>query len=67
MYLQALDYKLGEAQSPFFDGKSEPQQETDYAVFRELKRSGLGEQLSDDKLGNLKQWYERMKQKSNVV
>ena len=57
VYLKALDQKLGDQQ---YFGGDEPNH-TDSQIYDEITQRGIGDELPEEDLPNLKKWYQRMK------
>lgn len=62
--MKALDAKIAESESPYFDDMPEPQKKTDIAIYEEIKKRGIADQFDDEMLPNLKKWYENMEEVS---
>jgi hypothetical protein len=63
VYMKALDGRIAESKTDFFEDSEQPQEKLDIAVYREIIRRGIGNKLDDEMLPSLKRWFEIMKQR----
>lgn len=63
VYMRALDAKIAESSTEYFEDSEAPQEKLDIAVYKEIIRRGIGNKLDDELLPNLKRWFENMKQR----